>query len=33
MLHFLHIFIIALTNNLDNIGVRIAYTPRHCLID
>jgi putative sporulation protein YtaF len=28
MLHFLHIFIIALTNNLDNIGVRIAYTIR-----
>jgi putative sporulation protein YtaF len=28
MLHFLHIFIIALTNNLDNIGVRIAYSIR-----
>jgi putative sporulation protein YtaF len=28
MLHFLHLFIIALTNNLDNIGVRIAYTIR-----
>jgi putative sporulation protein YtaF len=28
MLHFLHVFIIALTNNLDNIGVRIAYTIR-----
>jgi putative sporulation protein YtaF len=28
VLHFLHVFIIALTNNLDNIGVRIAYTIR-----
>ncbi len=28
MLHFLHLLIIALTNNLDNIGVRIAYTIR-----
>jgi putative sporulation protein YtaF len=28
MFHFLHIFIIALTNNLDNIGVRIAYSIR-----
>ena len=28
MLHFLHIFVIALTNNLDNIGVRIAYSIR-----
>jgi putative sporulation protein YtaF len=28
MLHFLHVFIIALTNNIDNIGVRIAYTIR-----
>jgi putative sporulation protein YtaF len=28
MLHFLHLFIIALTNNLDNIGVRIAYSIR-----
>jgi len=28
MLHVLHVFIIALTNNLDNIGVRIAYTIR-----
>jgi putative sporulation protein YtaF len=28
MIHFLHVFIIALTNNLDNIGVRIAYTIR-----
>jgi putative sporulation protein YtaF len=28
MLHFLHVFIIALTNNLDNVGVRIAYSIR-----
>jgi putative sporulation protein YtaF len=28
MLHLLHLFIIALTNNIDNIGVRIAYSIR-----
>jgi putative sporulation protein YtaF len=28
MLHFLYLLIIALTNNLDNIGVRIAYSIR-----
>jgi putative sporulation protein YtaF len=28
MLHFLHIFIIALSNNVDNIGVRVAYSIR-----
>ncbi len=28
MLHFLHLFLIALTNNLDNVGVRVAYSIR-----
>ena len=28
MLHFLHVLIIALANNLDNVGVRIAYSIR-----
>jgi putative sporulation protein YtaF len=26
MLHFFHIFFIALANNLDNVGVRVAYS-------
>jgi putative sporulation protein YtaF len=28
MLHFLQVFVIALTNNVDNIGVRFAYSIR-----
>jgi len=32
MFHFLHILIIALANNLDNIGVRFAYSIRGIMI-